>query len=108
MPRSKTLIKRQSFSKENLEKAVEMVMKKQQTIHGVAKLFKIPKTTLLRHFESFKESGLSSLEYKQNNDVKKVFTDAEEQLLVEFMIKDSQLLYGITLKGVRALAYQFS
>ena len=67
----------------------------------------MPKTTLLRHFKSLKESGLTSFEHKQNSDVKRMFKDAEEQLLVEYIIKASELQCGLTLKHVRTLAYQF-
>lgn len=108
MPRSKTGVKRKQISKEDLEKAVDMVMKKQQSVYGASKEFNISKTTLLRHIQSFKKTGLSSFKYKQNNDTRRIFTDEEEQLLVAYILKAAHLQYGLTLKDVRTLAYQFA
>lgn len=108
MPRSKSGVKRRPVSKEDLEKAVEAVMKKECTAYSAAKDYNVDKATLSRQLKKFKESGLNTFEYRQNNDVNKVFTDNEEKLLVEYILNSSHLNYGLTLQGVRAFAYQFA
>lgn len=85
-----------------------MILKQEVTVYKAAKDFGLSKTTLLRQLKSFKASGLPSYEYKQNNDTKKVFTDSEEILLVTYIQKAAQLHYGLSLKDVRTLAYQFA
>lgn len=107
MPRSKTGVKRTPVCKENLERSVKAVIKKEKTAYGAAKEYNVVKPTLLRHVKKCQASSLPSFEYKHNNDTNKVFTDEEETLLVEYILKASRLNYGLTLKNVRSLAYQF-
>lgn len=83
-------------------------MKKECTAYSAAKDYNVDKATLSRQLKKFKESGLNTFEYRQNNDVNKVFTDNEEKLLVEYILNSSHLNYGLTLQGVRAFAYQFA
>lgn len=108
MPRSKTGVKRTPVCKEDLERAVKAVIKKEKTAYGAAKEYNVDKATLLRHVKKFQASSLPSFEYKHNNDTNKVFTDEEETLLVDYILKASRLNYGLTLKNVRSLAYQFA
>lgn len=108
MPRSKTGEKRKQVPKEDIEKAIDMVLKKEITVYKAAKDFGLSKTTLLRQLKAFKESGLPNYEYKKNNDTKKVFSHSEEILLVNYIEKAAELHYGLTLKDVRTLAYQFA
>lgn len=53
MPSNKTGVIRKRISKEELEKVVDMVMKKQQSVYGVSDDFKLSRT-LLRHIQSLK------------------------------------------------------
>ncbi|XP_054259693.1 uncharacterized protein LOC128984400 [Macrosteles quadrilineatus] len=108
MPRSKTGVKRKPASKEDLQKAIGMIFKQEITVYKAAKDFGLLKTTLLQQLKSFRASGLPSYEYKQNNDTKKVFTDAEENLLINYIDKAAHLHYGLSLSEVRSLAYQFA
>lgn len=94
--------------KEDLDRAVEAVTKHGKTAYGAVKEFNVDKVTLLRHVKKYMASGLTNFQYKQNNYTNEVFTDAEEMLLVDYILKASHLNYGLTLKNVRELAYQFA
>lgn len=75
MPRSKTGVKRTPVCKEDLERAAEAVTKHGKTAYGAAKEFNVDKVTLLRHVKNYKASGLNNFQYKQNNDIPKIFAN---------------------------------
>ena len=108
MPRSKTGIKRKPQQKEDIERAVELIVKDKVSIYRASKDFDIPESTLRRHKKVFLQSRLEKYCYKKNNDVMKVFTVEEEKLLVEYILKAADLQYGLTLRDCRTLAYQFA
>ncbi|KAI4458690.1 homeobox-like domain superfamily [Holotrichia oblita] len=91
MPRSKQGIKRSPVNEIDLGAAVEDVLKNKTTVYSAAKKYSISKTTLLRHIKTFKASELNTFTYRKNNDVNKVFSDEEENLLVEYILKASHL-----------------
>lgn len=107
MPRSKVGKKRTPISKAMIERAIELIIKDEQSVCQVANDLQISKTTLLRHKKKFLESGLEKFSYKPNNDVNKVFSEDEEKLLVDYILKAADLQYGLNRRDVRVLAYQF-
>lgn len=73
MPRSKTKFKRTPIRKEDIERAVQMIVDNELSIYGASKDFGIAETTLRRHRNEYLESGLDKYCYTKNNDVKQVF-----------------------------------
>lgn len=71
MPRSKTGVKRRPIRKEDIERAVQLIVNDKVSIYKASKDFDIPETTLRRHKKEFLQSGLEKYSYKKNNDVKK-------------------------------------
>lgn len=108
MPRSKTGVKRRPQPKEDIERAVQLIVNDKVSIYKASKEFDIPESTLRRHKNKFLQSGLDKYCYKKNNDVMKVFTVEEEKLLVDYILKAADLQYGLTLRDCRILAYQFA
>lgn len=107
MPRSKTGFKRTPIRKENIERALQMIVDSELSIYRASKDFGIAETTLRRHRNEYLESGLDKYCFTKNNDVKLAFTE-EEKFLVDYIWKAADLQYGLTLRDVRVLAYQFA
>lgn len=108
MPRSTTGVKRKPVDKDNIDKAVEMVMTKSMSTYSAAKHFNISRTTLQRQVKQFVQSGKPTFSYRPNNNVKQVFSEQEERLLLEYIKKAGQSYFGVTLHEIRQLAYQFA
>lgn len=66
------------------------------------------KTTLIRQVYKFINSGEQSFHYHHNRDKKRVFNDTEERQLVEYMETAANLYYGLSIKDIKVLAYEFS
>jgi len=97
-------------SKDLYEKAA-MVLNENSTkkIRSVAKDFGLCHMSLTRYLKKRKailESGNSiaslTVGYKKN---RQIFTDEQEVILVNYLIKCCQIYYGLTPKDVRRLAY---
>lgn len=79
-----------------------------RTIRSVAKSTAIPYTTLYRyHVKSTKNPDPAKpVRLTPNYAVHKIFTDAEEKEIVDYIIKCSQMFYGLTVTDVRSLVYE--
>lgn len=92
----------------DIEAAANKVISKNISVRQAALAYNVPRTTLLRHLTSFNASNADVFVYKANNAVKKVFEVAEELLLVEYLKTAAALHYGLTVREVRKLAFQFA
>ena len=63
----------------NITAAVKTVLEGRLPIHGTGKEYLISKSTLAHQVKHHKASDAKEFIYKQNNDVKKVFTNDEEE-----------------------------
>lgn len=63
MPRSKTGFKRTPIRKEEIERAVQMIVDNELSIYRASKDFGIAETTLRRHRNEYLESGLDKYCY---------------------------------------------
>lgn len=108
MPRSKVGKKRPPVQKQNIEAAVEEVLKNKISFREAARIHNVSRATLVRHVKKYRQSAEKKFEYVVHNDVKKVFTKQEETLLVSYLIQAARLHYGLTLREVRILAFQFA
>lgn len=79
-----------------------------RTIRYVAKSTAIPYTTLYRyHVKSTKNPDPAKpVRLTPNYAVHKIFTDAEEKEIVDYILKCSQMFYGLTITDVRNLIYE--
>lgn len=94
---------RQSWTKSNLRAAVNAV-KTGVSITAAAKLYFIPKRTLLRYLDKQVEAG--RLELSRMGRFKTVFTLKQEGELVRHIIQMSISGFGLTHRDIRSLAYQ--
>ena len=109
MPRSKLGKKRPAVDAASLERAVEAVTSDNGiSLREACKVFKVSLATLSRHLKKFKESGGQVFQYFIKLDVKKVFTEAEEISLVDYIKNIARMQYGLSKKCVRELAYKFA
>nr|CAH7738859.1 unnamed protein product [Callosobruchus chinensis] len=104
---------RGKISKGTYDKAADILEQDEtKTIRGVAKDFGLchmSLTTLTRYLKKRKEAkgkGLCiesvTVGYQKN---RQVFSDEKEAVLVSYLIKSSQIYYGLTPKDVRILAF---
>lgn len=112
MPRSKTGRRRDLVDPQALKNAIAAVNSddpnKKLSYREASKVFKVSRSTITRHLNKFKELGESNFEYSVNYAVKKVFTELEENSLVNYIQTVAKMQYGLTKKGVRQLAYKFA
>lgn len=108
MPRSKENKKRTSINTDDLTNAIKMIKEKKISTFGASKHFGLPRTTLRRHLKHCLEIGKDVSELHQNLLVNQVFDRTEERTLVDYIKDAAQLQFGLTLKDVKILAYQFA
>lgn len=107
MPRSKTGIKRKKICKDDIEKAITFIKEQKMTIGEASRHFGLKKPTLIYHLNALKRSGNADFSYNPKK-TKKVFSDAEEILLVDYLTQAANMHYGLTKKQVMTLAYGFA
>lgn len=108
MPRSKNNVTRLKPNKENDTKAVEMVLNKKFSIRKTAEVFNVSKSLVGRYVNKNKENEATTVTYDPKNAVKGVFTDGEEENLVQYCLKASKFNYGICKKEFLKLAYEYA
>lgn len=107
MPRSKTGIKCKKINKDDLETAIKFILSKKMSIGQAAKHFELKKPTLIFHLKKMEECGKEEYRYSPKKP-KQVFSEEEEFLLVKYLQDAANMHYGLTLKQVRALAYEYA
>lgn len=91
-----------------MKKGIDLILDGQK-IRNVAKSLKIPYTTLYRYYKkATKFPSTQTIRLTPNYASKKVFSDAQEEKLVDYIIKCSQMFYGLTTADVRRLAYEMA
>ncbi|XP_047134205.1 uncharacterized protein LOC105850413 isoform X1 [Hydra vulgaris] len=108
MPRSKELKKRTPINVNDLTNAIKMIKDKKFTTFGASKHFGLPRTTLRRHLKHCLEIGKDVSKLHENLAVNQVFDLTAEQSLVDYIKDAAHLQFGLTLKDVKILAYQFA
>ena len=111
MPRSSIGNKRPRVSSSNMEKAVRAVIRKEISFSAALTTFSVCRTTLRRQLSAWKLSGetdVSTYEYFPHLDHKRVFTQEEEIALVDYATTVCHMMYGLTLKEFRALAFKYA
>lgn len=107
MPRSKTGVKRKKIDKQDIETAIKFIQEKKMTIGEASRHFNLKKPTMIFHLNKFKQSGNLIYSYSPKKP-KKVFSDEEEQLLLQYLTTAANMHYGLTKSQVMRLAYDFA
>lgn len=94
---------RQSWTKSSLRSAINAV-KLGVSISAAAKLHAIPKRTLLRYLD--KQAELGRLELCRMGRFKPVFSEKQEEDLVNHIVQMSNCGFGLTHRDIRRVAYQ--
>lgn len=114
MPRNRhRKTNRASFSSADILEAVKKVVNNGVPIRQVARESNIDRMTLTRyiqkcrssHGEVANEYQLGSVGYYGN---RRVFTEAEEELLSDYLKQSCKMYFGLTPEEVRKLAYEFA
>ena len=109
MPRSKTGVKRPPPAKDEMEAAVRDVIERQLSLRGAADKYKISKSAIARSVHKARTDSLNTeFTYKTNFDVKRVFSNEEENDLVQYLKQAAYLHYGLTTYQTRKLAYDYA
>ncbi|CAG4987111.1 unnamed protein product [Parnassius apollo] len=108
MPRSKDKVIRPKPSEQNVKSAIKMVIEKRLSIRKAAEEFHVSKSLIGRYVKLNKEKENVEVVYHPLNAVKRVFSDEEEEQLVEYCLKASKLHYGICKDDFLKLAFEYA
>lgn len=94
---------RQSWSEESMAGAIQEVLDGKMGYRRASKAFNIPQTTLERKVKEAREKGLSSAAAaeKKLGRYKTVFSEAQEEELVQHILNLEERLFGLTLTDLR-------
>lgn len=106
MPRSKDGVKRAKVNIDSLTNAVNAVINGTLSTRTAAKQFNVSRTTLQNHLKKTQADQL--FVYENNCDNRKVFSVEQEEMLCNYLIISSKMLYGVSIKEARKLAYNFA
>lgn len=101
MPRNYKRKTETKYSLEDLKKAIVDVQTKKLSIGRAANTYNVPKTTI---YDYLKKAPIKL----PRTGRKPLFTDQQEKELVDYIIKCSKLYYGLTIKKIRQIAYQYA
>ena len=96
---------------EVMQHAAESVVSREMTLNDAAKTFCIPKTTLFRYVaksRSQRGGDVKPILFEPNYGVRRIFTDAEEKLIAEYLLEASRLHHGLSVGAARCLAFDFA
>ncbi|CAG5035740.1 unnamed protein product [Parnassius apollo] len=108
MPRSKDKVIRPKPSEQNVKSAIKMVIEKRLSIRKAAEEFHVSKSLIGRYVKLNKEKENVEVVYHPLNAVKRVFSDEEEEQLVEYCLKASKIHYGICKDDFLKLAFEYA
>lgn len=102
---------RQSWSEENMQKAINAMATREMGAPKAATTFSVPQTTLERRFKIFKEDPTitgAEASKKSLGAFKAIFSKEQERELVEYIMRMETLLHGLTGTEVRSIAFQLA
>ena len=77
-----------------------------ESLRIISREFEIPRSTLSRYVSVYKQDETAILE--ANFKKAQIFSDEQEQTFVDYLIKTSDMFYGLTITGTRQLAYMLA
>lgn len=99
---------RRSIPSEIMMQACKEVVEGKNTVRASAKKYDIDKTTLSRYVSKFRSNPEDKDSLTSDYQKRKIFSNEEETLLKDYLLKASKLHYGLTRKNVCQLAYEFA
>lgn len=97
-----------TFSEEAMKQALSSVLKDNMSIRKSAQLHGVTKSRLCDYVKKAKEQGVDNIMLVPSFRVRQVFTEDMEKNLASYLIKCSNMFYGLPPKEVRKLAFQFA
>lgn len=89
-----------------MQRAVNEVINENKIIRSVAEAHRIKSSmTLCRYVKKAREQGLEKFQFGYNNK-RQIFSDPQEILLKDYILKASNIYFGLSPKEVRYLAYE--
>ncbi|KAB0799876.1 hypothetical protein PPYR_07756 [Photinus pyralis] len=109
MPRVRKT-RRQSWPVEEMAKAIEEVLAGRMGYMKAAKTFNVPQSTLEDRIKKARTQNLSPADaaIKKLGRYTSVFSSSEERELVQYVLKLEERLFGVTLRDLRALAFELA
>lgn len=98
---------RQSWSSQNMERAVEAVIKREMGYKKASTIFCVPSSTLERYVKKKREKENSVID-KTVGKFQPVFTAEQESEIVSQLIEMQRRLFGVTMKELRQFAFQLA
>lgn len=106
-----TAKKKHKEYKANMKIAVEKVVTGELKLRAAANFHQISKSALHRMIVKYKninKEEQKNFDFERKHGFGNVFDEKEEQALAEYLIKASQMCYGLTVKATSEFAYQFA
>ncbi|XP_044764429.1 uncharacterized protein LOC123320994 [Coccinella septempunctata] len=98
------------FSADSMKQAVKDVIVHNLSLRKAAEKNNVKHQTLARYVKKTQDTkgNKEELSYRPHYDTRRVFSDEQENILKDFIIKCSQMCYGRSTKDVRQLAYELA
>lgn len=93
---------------EVMRRAVKSVLEDGISARQVSKNLNIPRTTLTRYLDLARSKGIENSDYRKTNATREVFTEEQEDMLLQYLLTASKHHHGLTPKQARVLAWEFS
>lgn len=102
---------RTKMAEENIEKAINEIVKDKVSVREAAMKYNIPKSTLCNRLKRVSENKIecvTNINYKFQSKYtsQQIFTAEQELLLRNYLIPCSQLNYGLKYANTRTFTYQ--
>ena len=88
--------------------AAERVVSRDLSLNQAVTTYNISKTTLFRYVVKLRKTSTSvPVKFSPNYSVRRIFSDAEETMLADYLLQASKLHYGLSVNAARLLAFDF-
>ncbi|KAG6464307.1 hypothetical protein O3G_MSEX014429 [Manduca sexta] len=101
MPRHYVRKTATKYNLEDLQKAIEDIKTNKISLGRASQIYSVPKTTIFDHLKK-------DVIRVPKTGRKPLFTEAQELELEDYILKCSKLFYGLTIKKVRKIVFQFA
>jgi len=99
---------RQEWSIDAMNRAIQAVVNKEMGFYKASKQLNVPQTTLERHTKKKLEDQSYEIKKKGGSKFQCVFSEEQENELVDYLLGMEGRLFGLTMKDLRSLAFQLA
>ncbi len=98
----------------DLKNAIKAVTREDENVISVREashIYNVSTATLSRHVQKYQKycnQNEAEYEYRSNLDVKRIFSNEEEDALANYIITVADMHYGLSKKAVRKLAFEYA